>query len=787
MSSSERPLTVLQFGMTYAPRWSDGGPPRIMYDYARHLLLEGFQVMVLTGDNNRPKPEDDWAGFPPGLEVHYLRKLGGWRGQYYFDFSWKELTDFFDRHWWKIDFIHLYQSRSIFNVAALWAARKYGIKVVLSSFGSMPRRGSVGKYLYDNLFVLPLTRRTELLLAQTRNEAEVYRRYGGRADKIHLLPLAVDLSKLPSATAGLRREFRGRYQIPEQARLFLFLGRLHPTKGVEFLVRCFGRVVQDTRDAYLAIVGHDQGSAAAVNQEIARQGLQSRVVLCGPLYDNARWQAYAAADCFVIFPEIFEETSLASLEALACGTPVITNERADVPWLEKYGAGKVVRAGDADAAVAAMQSFGRLGDPALARYRAGADRLIREKFSIEAVSSQFAGLLRRSAAAETKHKRGPLLIGPLPGVSETSGQAVCFKLLVEGLEAQGLDGPVVNLGSGITNQSGHASIGRALEYVSIFAKVARHSLLQPRLVYVTMAQSRQGFFRDAVIIAMARLSGNEVVLHLNGGNFDNYYRSESTFLKWAIRTALRRTRSIIVLSEGLRDCFGFDHILRDRTTVVRNSLPLAEMPDRPIAKTVRPDGPIRLLYLSNLIESKGYLEVLEVLHHLRLKEGLPARVEFCGKFLANRSDDVRVRDAEHARQLFEERAAELGVREFVSYRGTVGGSEKSQIFAESDFLIFPTRYDNEGQPVVLIEALAYGLPSITTNYRANPDMVIDGTTGCLVDWNDTPLMAKKIAALWRNPEEYTRMSTQARQHFERCFIPEAHITSMKHVLFSSHA
>ncbi|MDI1335924.1 MAG: glycosyltransferase family 4 protein [Lacunisphaera sp.] len=784
MNLTERPLTVLQFGMTYAPMWRDGGPPRIMYDYARHLIAEGFQVMVLTGDSNRPKPEDNWAGFPPGLEVHYVRKLGGWRSQYYFDFSWAELTRFFDEHWWRIDFIHLYQTRSIFNVAALWASYKYGLKIVLSSFGSMPRRGSVSKLFYDSLFVFPLTHRAELLLAQTRNECGVYRQYGGRRAHIQLLPLAVDLAKLPRLEPDVRSKFRDRYSIPAEARLFLFLGRLHPTKGVEFLVDCFALAVKEAPGAHLAIVGHDEGSAAEVIKAIKANQLEGRVVLCGPLYDLDRWQAYAAADCFVILPQIFEETSLASLEALACGTPVITNERADVPWLEEYGAGRVVPAGDAIMAAEAMVEVSLADTPALAVRRAAASRLIAERFSIEGVSHQFGGLLNSAVRSRAKLKRGPLLIGPLPGAIETSGQAVCFKLLVDGLTVRGLAGPVVNLGSGLANQTGGVTLGRALEYIAIFTKVALHCFPRTRVVYLTMAQSKHGFLRDAVIIALAKLSGNEVVLHLNGGNYANFYNSESPAIQWAIRKALRQTKSIVVLSDRLRDCFAFDPALRKKIRVVQNSLPAGEMPERAPVRAVRSEGELTILYLSNLIESKGYLEVLEVVKFLQEDERIECRALFCGSFLANPSDDVRIHSVIQAREYFHQRAAELGVASRISYCGSVGGADKDRVLAESDFLVLPTRYDNEGQPVVLIEALAHGLPAIATDYRANSEMVVEGETGGLVDWRDTAGMARKIAELWRNPSTYARMSVRCRKRFEERFTPKAHIDAMEEVLFN---
>jgi len=753
-----------------------------MYDYARHLIEGGFRVMVLTGDNNRPKPDDNWAGFPPGMEVHYCRKLGGWRSRYYFDYSWKELTGFFDRHWREIDFIHLYQTRCLFNVVALWAAQKYGLKIVLSSFGSMPRRHSLLRYFYDLLFVFPVARRASLLLAQTRNESAVYERYGGRKEHIELLPLAVDLIKRPAIEARMRQEFREQYGIPQAAWLFLFVGRLHPMKGVEFLVECFASVAASLPAAHLAIVGHDEGSLANILRIIKARKLESRVTLCGALFDIHRWRAYAAADCFTILPQNFEETSLASLEALSCGTPVITNNRADVPWMEEYGAGEVVSAGRKAEVVNAMMRTGKAPAALVAERRRAAMCLIREKFEIGAVTSQLIGLFSRAALIpERNEMSGLMLVGALPSAVVTSGQAVCFKLLVDGLAARRLAGPVVNLSS-VGGHTGTATIRRFLEYFSILIKVGWFCLTRTNGVYITIAQSRHGFLRDAAIIGIARLCGHQVVLHLHGGNYDHFYSTQTRLVKALIRLSLRQVRSIIVLADSLRGCFAFDPILHSKLHVVSNSL-LANVPSiLPERVTGRPKKLI-LLYLSNLIESKGYMEVLEVLSVLRERKGIDAAAVFCGTFLVNRTDDVRVQNIVQARQLFENRARELGVTNHISYRGSVNGAEKDRVLRDSHFLLFPTRYDAEGQPVVLIEALAYGLPAITTNYRANPEMIIDQVTGYLVDWRDTAGMAHRIEQLWQQPLAYAEMSARCRAHFEARFTPKVHIDAMTRILF----
>jgi glycosyltransferase involved in cell wall biosynthesis len=378
-------MTFLQIVLSYAPAWMRGGPPRVMYDYARLLAAQGHRVLVLAPDSYRPS--SDWTGFPEGVEVHYFRKFGGPLSRFYFDYSRSDLLRFFAKFHREIDVAHLTQTRSLPNVVALQACRRYRIPYLLSSFGSLPRRHSAGKWFYDQLFVRPLLNRAALLLGQTDNECATYAAYGGPQENIRLLPLGVDLTQQPTQASNVREQFLTRFGIPADSHVFLFVGRLHPTKGISFLIRAFARVCEQEPRSFLALVGHDEGVADEASRIAADLGIANRLRLCGPLYDADRWQAYLAADTFIITPNVYEETSLASIEALACGTPVVTNIRADIPHLEKYGAGFLIRPQE-DAAIAAMLTLIREDAKERAIRRKAALRLAEEVFEIRAVTTR---------------------------------------------------------------------------------------------------------------------------------------------------------------------------------------------------------------------------------------------------------------------------------------------------------------------------------------------------------------------------------------------------------------
>ncbi len=232
---------------------------------------------------------------------------------------------------------------------------------------------------------------------------------------------------------------------------------------------------------------------------------------------------------------------------------------------------------------------------------------------------------------------------------------------------------------------------------------------------------------------------------------------------------------ILVLGEGLRAMFDFEPLLKDRIEVAPNGFPFELKTQNKPKKLFNAGGKIRLLYLSNLIESKGYLDLLEAVDLLVKKHGLDIECHFCGRFLANRSDDVRVKSSEHGRALFERFVHSHQLEKHVYYHGVVSGDEKMTVLKNAHFFVLPTHFDCEGQPLSIIEAMAYGNVVISTNYRAIPDLILQGKTGEFVPYGQPESIAKVISDIVREPARYEEMSRSAIQHFQDNFTRERHL------------
>ncbi|BDG09637.1 glycosyltransferase [Anaeromyxobacter paludicola] len=177
------------------------------------------------------------------------------------------------------------------------------------------------------------------LHALNQNEARAFRALGLR-NPIAVIPNGVT----PPAARPDRGAFAARFPSVANRRLLLFLGRIHPKKGLPILVEAWARLAREAElareDWLLVVAGPDQlGHAAEVAGRVAERGLQRSVLFTGPLFGEAKAEALTAADAFVL-PSHSEGFSMAVLEAMSLGLPVVVTRACNFD-VQALGAGLV--------------------------------------------------------------------------------------------------------------------------------------------------------------------------------------------------------------------------------------------------------------------------------------------------------------------------------------------------------------------------------------------------------------------------------------------------------------
>ncbi len=369
-----------------------------------------------------------------------------------------------------------------------------------------------------------------------------------------------------------------------------------------------------------------------------------------------------------------------------------------------------------------------------------------------------------------------VLVGSLPPPSV--GDSLAFQMLVEGVREYGIPHTVINISMGkVRKRDGSFSSDRLAALTGPFLAALSFLFKRKRSLYLTIAQSWNGFLRDAVFILCAWLGGYRIILHLHGGNYDEMVKQQSPWRRRLIRFVLTRATKIVVLGEALKGMFSFLGDCEDKVVVVHNGLPVPEIQIAGKPKNLDPEKPVRLLYLSNMIESKGYLDVLNAVKILVQEFKLNVDCHFCGQFLIG-ADNVRYRDAADAEQDFIDRTKRLGLVRNVKWLGVVSGVGKADELRAAHMLVLPTRYNNEGQPLCIVEAMAAGCVPLSTNYRTIPEMLDFGRAGVFVQSNAPQSIAEAVDDMVRHPAKFSELSEAAISHYRKLFSREVHWKKM---------
>lgn len=312
------------------------------------------------------------------------------------------------------------------------------------------------------------------------------------------------------------------------------------------------------------------------------------------------------------------------------------------------------------------------------------------------------------------------------------------------------------------NSLGKPNIIKALHNILLYFKFAV-SLVKskPDLVFIPISQTTAGFLKDSIYVIISRIFGKKILLILHGGDFKNWMNHSPWLIRFYTGSILMQTKGIVVLGNNLKKLFigFFDD---DRIFIIPNG--------GNYRFPTRASGDLtRLLFLANLIPSKGIFDVLDSLILLN-KNHSNIIFDIAGVWF---EEDIKSRCLEIVEK------NDLPV----IFHGQVTGDAKGQLFSDSDIFIFPP-IAPEGHPYVIVEAMAAGLPIISTDQGAIIESVKDGVNGFIVEPCRPDQIAEKIQYLLEHPEIRSYMARESRRLYEENFTEEKMIGKLTHAFNS---
>lgn len=341
-----------------------------------------------------------------------------------------------------------------------------------------------------------------------------------------------------------------------------------------------------------------------------------------------------------------------------------------------------------------------------------------------------------------------LVVGPVHGA--TGGVAMFTETLLasrlgDSFEFLHLDTTRTAAGAG------RAATFAAVNILYFIRQLARLAWLiatrRPRIVHQPVT-SGISFWKEAAFMTLARLGGARVVGHLHGARFREFHDGGGAWRRRAIRCALRRTNVLIVLSEG------WQTYLHDRVDAALATVVVANPIDRAFAAAAGSwprDGsraPCTVLFAGRLALVKGILSAFAAVP--RVQAACPGtRFVFAGAIVS-----------ESERAPIEQARAALPTDGTIRFPGMVSGEGKLELFAAADILLLPSSHEN--LPIVVLEALAAGLPLVVTPVGALPEFLAEGVNALFVPAGDAAKIADRLIALIRDGALRSRMGAANR-------------------------
>ncbi|MBR1706873.1 MAG: glycosyltransferase family 4 protein [Bacteroidales bacterium] len=284
------------------------------------------------------------------------------------------------------------------------------------------------------------------------------------------------------------------------------------------------------------------------------------------------------------------------------------------------------------------------------------------------------------------------------------------------------------------------------------------------LAYVTPSATPPGFLKDYLVVRLLKRRGMKVVLHFHNKGVATH--SENPVFRFLYRRFFKDTR-VILLSWTLYPDVAV-YVPRESVSICPNGIEPG-----PAGRPGGPDAEPRILFLSNLIRTKGVDVLLEACRILK-ERGCRFQCSLVG-----------AASADYPAGTLASAISERDLDGLVTWSGGKYGADKQAELQAADIFVFPTFYPKECFPLVILEAMSAGLPVVSTPEGAIPDLVQDGVTGLLCKKKDPVSLADALQRLLSDPELRRRMGAAGRSAVLESYTSRQFETNLIHILYDA--
>ncbi len=287
-----------------------------------------------------------------------------------------------------------------------------------------------------------------------------------------------------------------------------------------------------------------------------------------------------------------------------------------------------------------------------------------------------------------------------------------------------------------------------------------------KTLYITTSRTTLGFCRDMLFILTANAFSIKVVNHLHGADFKAFRSNISPKFRKLVDYVYSKINTSIVLLPKMKE--QYDMYKKMNVVSISNcALPLADLPKNS-------SDCLKVLYLSNIMHSKGILFVIEAVDNLA-KSGVKIQLSIAGSPMGDEYKSV-----DEITSAFQNM---IKNKNYIGYLGTVTGTEKEQLLIDSDVFVLPSFYKTEAQPISIIEAMLSGSAIVTTKHNYLSDMV-SSNNGFVIEPRSTKEIESSLLELINNKTKLEAISNYNKNYAAEHYSLERYVRDISTVIDS---
>jgi len=376
-------MKILHITPSLAPEW--GGPPKVIAGIAKALIEKGVETRILT---TAEKGKEKRIVMLSDVPIRIVKR--GFLSRFWIAYS-PSITHVMREEIENCDLVHIHELWHYPHFAVYKVAKSFKKPFIISIHGELKpwclNHKAFKKKIYSILIQRKILKEASALHAITEEEVKNISNF---VDNKNVFLIANGINLEDFKNLPHREKFEDLYPELKGKKVILFLGRIHPIKGLDILAKAFSIISEYRENVRLVIAGPDEnGYESKIKSILKKEGILNNVIFTGMLSGNIKFAALIRADIFII-PSYSEVRSITALEAMICGLPVIITKQCDFPEIGKYKAGMIIEP-DINQLVRAFNYL--LNNPKLCKEMGeNGIRLVKESFTWDKIVNQMINL-----------------------------------------------------------------------------------------------------------------------------------------------------------------------------------------------------------------------------------------------------------------------------------------------------------------------------------------------------------------------------------------------------------